>query len=106
MSTTFTITGTVVVTVALVLIVDARRGLGALDLELLQGFVPSGRPLLILATKADKLNTTAKRAATAGIAHQLASAFPLGVPNVSIVLFSATARIGIDDAERVIAGWL
>ena len=92
--------------VALVLIVDARRGLGALDLELLQGFVPSGRPLLILATKADKLNTTAKRAATAAIAHQLAAIFPLGVPDANIVLFSATARIGIDEAERVIAGWL
>jgi GTP-binding protein len=92
--------------VALVLIVDARRGLGGLDLELLHGFVPSGRPLLILATKADKLNTTAKRAATAGIASQIAEAFPMGAVNVRIVLFSATARIGIEDAEAVIAGWI
>jgi len=92
--------------VALVLIVDARRGLGELDLELLEGYVPSGRPVLILATKADKLNTTAKRAATAGIAKQIAAAFPLGAANVRIVLFSATARIGIEEAEAVIAGWL
>ena len=57
--------------VALVLIVDARHGLKDLDLELLEGFVPSGRPVLILATKADKLNTTAQRAAVATIRGQL-----------------------------------
>ena len=56
--------------VALVLIVDARHGLKDLDIELLQGFVPSGRPVLILATKADKLNTGAQRAAVATIREQ------------------------------------
>lgn len=92
--------------VALVLIVDARHGLKSLDIELLEGFVPSGRPVLILATKADKLNTTARRAAVATIRRQLAQTFPLGAVNVSVQLFSATERIGIEEAETVIAGWL
>jgi GTP-binding protein len=92
--------------VALVLIVDSRHGLKGLDLELLEGFVPSGRPVLILATKADKLGTTEQRAATVAIAKQISQAFPLGAGNVSVQLFSATARIGIEEAERVIAGWL
>jgi GTP-binding protein len=92
--------------VALVLIVDSRHGLKDLDIELLEGFVPSGRPVLILATKADKLNTTAQRAAVVGVRKQLAGQFPLGAGNVVVQLFSATARIGIEEAEAAIAGWL
>jgi GTP-binding protein len=92
--------------VALVLIVDSRHGLKPQDIELLQGFVPSGRPILILATKADKLNTAAQRAAVVGIRAQLAQEFPLGAGNLTVQLFSATARIGIAEAEAVIAGWL
>jgi GTP-binding protein len=92
--------------VALVLIVDARHGLKDLDVELLEGFVPSGRPVLILATKADKLNTTAQRAAVATIDRQLRETFPLGAANATVQLFSATARIGIEEAECVIASWL
>jgi GTP-binding protein len=92
--------------VALVLIVDSRHGLKDLDVELLEGFVPSGRPVLILATKADKLNTTAQRAAVATIRAQMSRTFPLGAANVTVQLFSATARIGIAEAESVIASWL
>ncbi|MEO8345149.1 MAG: ribosome biogenesis GTP-binding protein YihA/YsxC [Betaproteobacteria bacterium] len=92
--------------VALVLIVDSRHGLKELDLELLEGFVPSGRPILILATKGDKLNTSDQRAAVATVHKQLAEKFPLGATNVTVQLFSATARIGIAEAEAVISGWL
>jgi GTP-binding protein len=92
--------------VALVLIVDARHGLKDLDIELLDGFVPSGRPVLILTTKADKLNTTAQRAAVLTVRKQLTERFPLGAGNVTVQLFSATARVGIEEAEAVIAGWL
>ena len=92
--------------VALVLIVDSRHGLKELDMELLEGFVPSGRPVLILATKADKLNTTAQRAAVVSVRKQLAEQFPLGAGNVQVQLFSATARIGIEEAEKVIDGWV
>ena len=54
--------------IGLVLVVDARHGLRAqLDLELLAGFLPSGRPVLILATKADKLNQSERREAVAAI---------------------------------------
>ena len=43
--------------VGLVLVVDARHGLRRHSTEqVLAGFVPSGRPLLILVTKADKFN--------------------------------------------------
>jgi GTP-binding protein len=62
--------------------------------------------VLILATKADKLNTTAQRAAVLGVRKQLSGQFPLGAGNVAVQLFSATARIGVEEAEAAIAGWL
>jgi GTP-binding protein len=92
--------------VALVLLVDARHGLKDLDLALLEHFVPSGRPVLILATKSDKLNVTAQRAALAGIAKQLREAFPLGTTNVQVQLFSALSKQGVAEAELAIATWL
>jgi porphobilinogen synthase len=52
--------------VGLVLVVDARHGLRDLDTTLLDGFVPSGREVLVLATKSDKLSRQeAARAAEA-----------------------------------------
>ena len=83
-----------------------RRDQPANAIELLEGFVPSGRPVLVLATKADKLNTTAQRASVVNIRKQLEAQFPLGAGNVTVQLFSATARLGIEEAEAVIAGWL
>src|SRR5664279_316014 len=41
--------------VRLVLIVDARHGVSQLDVNLLSSFLPSARPVLVLATKMDKL---------------------------------------------------
>jgi GTP-binding protein len=92
--------------VALVLVVDARHGLKELDFEVLADFLGSARPVLILATKADKLGTTAQRAAVATIAAQLHEAFPVGTPQVTIQLFSATTRQGVPEAETTIAAWV
>ncbi len=91
--------------IALVLVVDARHGLKDLDLAVLSAFVPSSRPVLVLATKADKLGTAAQRAAAATIAAQLRAAFPAGTPQVVVQLFSASTRLGVADAETTIAAW-
>ncbi|MCC7327015.1 MAG: YihA family ribosome biogenesis GTP-binding protein [Burkholderiales bacterium] len=92
--------------VALVMLIDARHGLKELDLEVLAQFVPSGRPVLLLATKADKLTTTGRRAAVASVATQLDDAFPFGAPQITIQLFSAVTRLGVPEAESTIASWL
>ena len=92
--------------VALVLVVDARHGLKDLDIEVLADFVGSARPVLILATKADKLGTTAQREAAATIARQLDAAFPVGTPQVRVQLFSAATRQGVPEAETTIASWI
>lgn len=92
--------------VALVLLVDARHGLGDSDVAVLEQIVPSGRPVLILATKADKLGTAPQRAALATIAAQVREHFPVGAGSVGVQLFSATTRQGVEQAETTIASWV
>jgi GTP-binding protein len=91
---------------ALVLLVDARHGLKAPDRDVLAEFVPSGRPVLVLATKADKLNTTEQRVAEAGIKAEIERMFPLGAANVAVQLFSAATRRGVPEANAAIAAWV
>ena len=92
--------------VGLVLVVDARHGLADLDRQLLAGYLSSGRPVLVLATKMDKLTSSAQRQAQRDIEGAVAADFPAHVANVAVVPFSATRRIGIEAAEAAIAIWL
>ena len=92
--------------VGLVLIVDARHGLAEQDVELLSSFLGSGRPVLLLATKMDKLTTSRQREAELEIVRALAAAFPAHAAQVAVVPFSATRRIGVEAAEAVLGGWL
>jgi GTP-binding protein len=79
--------------VALVLMVDARHGVSDYDLPVLDAIVPTGRPVLILATKADKLNKAEQRAALAAIVSTVGARYRHG--NVKVQLFSATTRQGV-----------
>jgi GTP-binding protein len=92
--------------IGLVLVVDSRHGLKPLDMLLLERFLPSGRPVLILATKSDKLNVSERRQSIAGIRAALASAFPTQAAVVTVIPFSATRRDGVLEADAVLAQWL
>lgn len=92
--------------VALVAMIDSRRGLKASDEALLEGFLPSGRPVLLLATKIDKLTATERRAALAGIRARIDAAFAPFASQVGLIAFSALRREGIEEVERAIAGFL
>jgi len=92
--------------IALVVVVDARRGLSDLDVALLTGFVPSGRPVLILATKADKLNATARRDIVAAIRRDIDARFPAQAHGVTVALFSALSRAGVETADAVVGDWI
>jgi GTP-binding protein len=92
--------------VGLVVVVDARRGLSDLDIGLLAGFVPSGRPVLILATKADKLDTTSRRNTLAAISGDVDERFHSRGGAVSAQLFSAATRAGVELADSVIEHWI
>ncbi|MEO8305217.1 MAG: ribosome biogenesis GTP-binding protein YihA/YsxC [Betaproteobacteria bacterium] len=92
--------------VGLVLVIDARHGLSELDGQLLGGYLTSGRPVLVLATKMDKFTPSAQRVAQRAIERDIAAAFPVHAAQVAVVGFSATRRIGIEAAEAMLSDWL
>ena len=85
---------------ALVLIMDSRRPFTDLDIQMLEWFAPSGKPIHCLLTKADKLNrndsTNALRQAKTVLSSYVDEA---GNPfDFTVQLFSALKRTGIDEA--------
>ena len=92
--------------VGIVLVVDARHGLKPLDLALLDGFVPSGREVVVLATKSDKLSKQEAARAAEGIRSALRERYPGQSPRLAVITFSATARTGVLEADRILARWL
>ena len=92
--------------IGLVVVVDARHGLKSLDEDLLAGFVPSGRPVLILATKSDKLNVAERRAAAAAIRRRIDERFGVQATTVAVQIFSASSRAGVEAADAALDTWL
>lgn len=92
--------------VGLVVVVDARHGVKPLDDVLIDGFLPSGRPVLVLATKSDKLTATERTRALAAVTRHLAERHPGRETQLRVLAFSATTRLGVPEADAVLAGWL
>lgn len=89
---------------ALVLMMDSRRPFTDLDIQMLEWFAPTGRPIHCILTKADKLNrnecTNALRQASSVLASYVdQNGNPLPF---TAQLFSATKRIGIEEADAKI----
>ena len=87
--------------VALVLMMDARRPFTELDLQMLDWFAPTGKPIHCLLTKADKLNrndaTNALRQAQTVLSSYVNSQ---GQPlPFTVQLFSALKRTGLEEAN-------
>ena len=86
---------------ALVLILDSRRPFTDLDVQMLEWFAPTGKPIHCILTKADKLNrnesTNALRSARAMLESYVdedGEGFPF-----TVQLFSALKRVGIEEAN-------
>ena len=90
--------------VGLVLVMDARHPFTVLDRQLLHWFLPSGRPVRILLTKADKLNSSAQRATLQESERVIAEDFPAGW--IEAQLFSAAQRFGLVELEAALSAWL
>ncbi len=86
---------------ALILIMDSRRPFTDLDVQMLEWFAPTGKPIHCILTKADKLNrndsTNALRQARARL-DSYVDEDGIGFP-FTVQLFSALKRIGIDEAN-------
>ncbi len=88
----------------LVLVMDARHAFTTLDRQLLAWFLPSGRPVRILLTKADKLSASEQRNALREARQVIARDFAAGW--IEVQLFSATKRVGLAEVEDALRAWL
>lgn len=86
----------------LVLIVDARHPLTPLDQQLLEWYAPSGQPVRVLLTKADKLGRQDAAVALRATQARLAELYP----SATAQLFSAVAGTGLRAVQGVLHGWL
>lgn len=89
---------------ALVLIMDSRRPFTELDIQMLEWFAPTGKPIHCILTKVDKLNrnesTNALRQAQQVLDSYVdedGNGFPF-----TVQLFSALKRVGIEEADAKI----
>ena len=89
--------------VGLVLIMDVRHPLKELDVRMMEWFLPTGRPIHVLLTKSDKLSRGQAAAALQAVRRALRE---MPASQVSVQLFSSLERSGIEEVERVVAGWL
>jgi GTP-binding protein len=86
----------------LVIIVDARRALTPLDHELLGWYTPSGQPVLVLLTKADKLGRQQAAVQLRSTQAALTSRYPAA----SAQLFSAVTGTGVRAAQSALLTWV
>ena len=85
----------------MVLIMDARHPLTPLDRQMLDWFLPTGKPVHVLLSKADKLSNSEKALTLRKVKQELAA-----FEGVSMQLFSSLSRMGADEATAQIEGWL
>jgi GTP-binding protein len=84
---------------ALVLIMDVRHPLRPLDLQLLDWYLPTGKPVHCLLTKSDKLSRSEQALTLRKVEAQLRRENR----NASVQLFSSLKREGTEEAEHTIA---
>jgi GTP-binding protein len=88
--------------IGLVLIMDSRRPLTELDIQMIHWFVPTGNPIHILLTKSDKLS----RQEAAQTLRAVREGIAVYGGQVTVQLFSSLKKTGIAEAEKVIGAWL
>ena len=87
--------------VGLVLIMDARRPLTALDLALLDWFGPTGKPVHCLLTKSDKLSRGVALQTLQMVRRRLQDLSP----DYTVQLFSSLKKSGVEEVQAVVEKW-
>ncbi|MEO1957842.1 MAG: ribosome biogenesis GTP-binding protein YihA/YsxC [Methylophilaceae bacterium] len=87
----------------LVLVMDSRRPLTPLDIQMLDWFCYTGKPVHVLLTKSDKLSRNEAKQALFKTRKALTEGWG---GNVTVQLFSSLKREGVKEAEKMIGGWL
>ncbi len=76
---------------AVILVIDSRHGLTADDEDMLEYVTEKNHPLLIVATKADKLTQSEKMKTSKALQLRFGS---------NVILFSALKHLGIEEVEN------
>ena len=89
--------------IGLVLIMDARHPLKPLDVQMLDFFHITGRPVHILLSKADKLSKNDQIKTLSAVKKALK---PFAErQQISVHLFSSLKKQGIEEVNNVVAAW-
>jgi GTP-binding protein len=86
----------------LVVIMDARHPMTPLDVQLLDWFRVTGKPVHVLLTKADKLPKSKAAAHLADVVSVLHREYE----GYTAQLFSSTSKLGLQEADAAISGWI
>jgi GTP-binding protein len=92
--------------IGLVLVMDARHPLTELDSQMLDWFLPSGRPVHVLLAKCDKLATSEQGPVLDAVHKALTEAYRGHAAQIAVQLFSARQRLGLAEAETAVGSWL
>jgi GTP-binding protein len=87
----------------LVLVMDSRRPLTPLDIQMLDWFCPSGKPVHVLLTKSDKLSRNEANQTLFKTRKELTQNWG---ENVTVQLFSSLKKQGVEETEKMIGPWL
>ena len=77
---------------------DARHPLKVLDIKLLDWYLPTGKPVHCLLTKADKLSKSEQTLTLRRVTKQL----EVAGHNATAQLFSSLKKEGVEEAENAI----
>lgn len=91
--------------VALIVVMDIRHAFGPLDRQMLDWFGRRQQPVHVLLTKADKLTRNDQSKALMGAKKIINEHLQAWGGQVSVSLFSATARLGREEVLEKIAQW-
>ena len=86
----------------LILIMDIRHPMKPLDIQMLDWFASTGKPIHILLSKADKLSKLQANITLRDVTLFLQKAYP----QCSVQLFSSLSIVGVEEASAIINNWL
>ena len=89
--------------IGLILIMDSRHPLKALDIQMLDFFHITGRPVHILLSKADKLSKNDQIKTLAAVKKSLKPYTES--QKISVQLFSSLKKQGMDEVNQVVGSW-
>lgn len=89
--------------IGLILIMDSRHPLKALDIQMLDFFHITDRPVHILLSKADKLSKNDQIKTLAAVKKSLKPYTER--QKISVQLFSSLKKQGIDEVNQVVGSW-